>query len=149
MKLQQAQISRATSEEIGSISGSAHDFERIGDQLRSLLFLVDRKRRKKMTFPSEAMDELREMSADVHDIVQLVTSGILMPSNTLLRDAHVLEDGINLRRNRIRKAHVKRLAAQSIDPKAGILIIEILTRFEKIGDHAFNIAQDFSPARQV
>lgn len=149
MKLQQAQISQATSEEIGSISGSAHDFERIGDQLRSLLFLVDRKRRKNMVFPGEAMNELREMAADVHDIVQLVTRGILSPSRTMLRDAHLLEDGINRRRHQTRKAHIKRLAEQSIDPKTGILIIEILTRFEKIGDHAFNIAQDFAPAKQV
>jgi len=149
MKLQQAQISRATSEEIGSISGSAHDFERIGDQLRSLLFLVDRKRRKNMVFPREAMDELREMATDVHDIVQLVTRGILTPSSTLLRDAHVLEDRINRSRHQTRKAQVRRMAEQSIDPISGILIIEILTRFEKIGDHAFNIAHDFAPSQQA
>ncbi len=148
-KLTLDRISPRVSREISAISGSAHDYERIGDQLRSLLYLVDRRNRKGLEFPAEAVNEIRELVTDVHDIVQLVTWGIIEPSKNLLRDAHVLEDGINRRRRDLRKLHIKWLAKNEIDPKAGILVIEVLARFEKIGDHAFNIAEDFAPEDQT
>ncbi len=140
---------RVTSEEIVHIGGSAHDFERIGDHLKILLALARTRKRKGMELTEGALEELRHLAADVHDIVCLVSQNVVSPKRNMLRDAHVLEDSINRRRDEMRKNHIKRLSAGQCELKSGILFLQVLTSMEKIGDHAFNVAQDFAPKEQV
>ncbi len=145
VQLSQARISSEVSQEIQYVSSSAHDFERIGDHLRTLLALVERKKRKGYVFSEKATGDLRKLAGDAHAIVELVSEGIIHVNEDLLSQAYKLESGIDAQRKAMRKEHIKRLTNLDCTPKAGILFIEVLTSFEKIGDHAFNVAQDFSP----
>ncbi len=144
IKLSRSRLSTNLSQEINAVTGSAHDFERIGDHLRTLLALVQRKKDKNFQFSQVAMDSLREMMENVQKLMEIVTQGIVKPYDHLRRDALKLEKSIDLARKRMREDHIRRLTEGSCDVKSGILFVELLTSFEKIGDHAFNIAEDFS-----
>ena len=143
----QQHITPEIGQEINKVTGSAHDFERIGDHLRNILGMIERKQEKSMNFSETAVEHLKDMIKDVSSIVKVVTLGILHPRKEMLTEAFEIENGIDKKRKAMRADHVKRLTEGACEPRTGIVYVELLTSFEKIGDHAFNIAQDFSPVK--
>lgn len=51
------------------------------------------------------------------------------------------EDEVNSLRDRFRASHLERMRAQECSPAAGLMYNDMLTSFEKMGDHAFNIVE--------
>lgn len=145
IKTARAQISSRLSEEVSAIAGSAHDLERIGDHLESLSHLISRKQQNKLNFTSNAIEDLRAMADDVRRLLALVVENLYEPDPEILRRAWPIEERVDQHRTRLRKKNINRLKEGRCKVKAGVLFIEMLTSFERIGDHAFNIAQDFAP----
>jgi phosphate:Na+ symporter len=58
-----------------------------------------------------------------------------------MKEADELEDSIDTKRKVMRSGHIARLREGKCEVEQGLIFIDILTSFEKIGDHAFNIAE--------
>ena len=52
-----------------------------------------------------------------------------------------MEDGIDQMRERMRDDHVSRLRGGVCTVDPGLVLVDMLTNFEKIGDYCYNIAQ--------
>jgi len=50
-------------------------------------------------------------------------------------------------RSDLRRSHIERLNSGDCDVDQGLVFIDMLSSFEKMGDHAFNIAQSISGVR--
>ena len=61
---------------------------------------------------------------------------------TWLRDVAALEQRIDDMTREFRRAQLERMKSGSCSDEASILFSELLTDFERIGDHALNIAQE-------
>ena len=133
------------SEEINHISGSAHDYERVGDHLDSMLRQIRRKRSKDLHFSDEAHKDFDQLANYVRENLVRVTANISNPWSSMMSEATATEEMIDVRRAELRKKHINRLRDQACSLQAGIVFIELLTSLERIGDHAFNVAQDFDP----
>ena len=48
---------------------------------------------------------------------------------------------IDEKRKVMREEHIRRLREEKCEVEQGLIFIDMLTSFEKIGDHAFNIAE--------
>lgn len=138
-------LTHALAEEMNHITGSAHDFERIGDHLDSILRQARNKRTKGLTFSEEALNDLAMLAGEVRENLLRVTDNIIRPSHLILSEAKSVEMNIDLHRAELRKKHINRLRDQQCTINSGILFIELLTSLERIGDHAFNVAEDFYP----
>ncbi|MBU0551787.1 Na/Pi cotransporter family protein [Myxococcota bacterium] len=145
IKTARAQISSKLSEEVSAIAGSAHDLERIGDHLEGLSRLISRKQQNRLDFTPDAIEDLQAMAADVRQLLATVVANIYEADPEILRRAWPIEVRIDQHRTRLRKKNIDRLKEGRCKVKSGVLFIEMLTSFERIGDHAFNIAQDFGP----
>ena len=64
-----------------------------------------------------------------------------------MTEANVLENRINELRREFRKGHMRRLSEEKCDIDQGIVFLDMLTRFEKMGDLAYNIAETISGER--
>ena len=53
----------------------------------------------------------------------------------------IKEDELNRMQSLLRKTHTKRLSEGSCDMLSGIIFIDCVDCFEKIGDHLSNIAE--------
>ena len=51
------------------------------------------------------------------------------------------EEVIDTLKDRLRKSHIERLNAQLCSANAGVIFLDIVTNFERIADHATNVAQ--------
>jgi phosphate:Na+ symporter len=129
------------SHEILGLQHAVHDIERMGDHCESLLRLVSRRYDKKLEFSELANKEIQEIGDRTREFLELLRKSMAEPDVSLMVHARHIEQTINEMRWRMRKGHVKRLNEGSCVLNAGLVFIDMLTSFEKIGDHSFNVAQ--------
>ena len=120
-----------------TISGN---IERIGDHADNLAGYTRMLNRRKITFSPEAQEEITAM----RDICMECISQLLSPqagSVEWLSQVSALEQRIDDMTRDYRRSHLQRIQSGNCTAEAGILYSELLTDFERIGDHALNIAQ--------
>jgi phosphate:Na+ symporter len=141
------EISEEQSREITGILNAVNDIERMGDHCESLLKLTRRKYDGKLAFSWQAIKDILEIGAKVKAFVELLKPHILKPRANFMDKANVIEDSIDQMNMRMRQDHVNRLNQGTCDVDPGLLFIDMLTSFEKMGDHSYNIAQVLSGVR--
>ena len=140
-------LATETSEEIAACMNMAHNFEKIGDHCESLLRSLRRKYDNKISFTDEGKQEIHSIAAKVRDSLAIVEKNITNYEANVMNDAQTVEADIDRLRGELRDAHIARIIDGRCDANAGLIFIDMLTSFEKIGDHAFNVAQYISHAR--
>jgi len=124
-----------------------NELERIGDHCEILLKLLRRKYDSKVEFSGKAYQEIGEISARVREFLELIHKSIDSSPSNILPKAEVLENRIDELRMEMRKRHIKRLNEGACDVPSGLVFIDMLTSFEKIGDHSLNVAEGISGIR--
>jgi phosphate:Na+ symporter len=146
VKVSQNAISTEQSQTITSMLHMVNEIERIGDHCERLLKLLRRKYSHKYEFTGEANSAIEEMSDKITKFLELLSQTLMEPKN-ILPKADVLENRIDELRKEMRKNHVARLNEGTCDVNSGLVYIDMVTSFEKIGDHAFNVAEGLSGER--
>ena len=143
----QNNISYEQSEEVSSLLHTVNELERIGDNCESLLKLIRRKYEQRIEFTDEAVKGIDEIASKVREFLVLLNENITIRNKDIITDSKFLEDRIDELRSELRKGHVNRLNEGVCDVNAGLIFIDMLSKLEKIGDHAFNVAESISGVR--
>jgi phosphate:Na+ symporter len=141
------EISREQSHEIAGILNAVNDIERMGDHCESLLKLTQRKYDCKYTFSWQATKDILEIGAKVKAFIELLKPHMVKPKINFMDKANVIEESIDQMNMRMRQDHVDRLNQGTCNVDPGLIFIDMLTSFEKMGDHSYNIAQVLSGVR--
>lgn len=140
-----AGVSARQSQEIAGIVNAVSDIERMGDHCESMLRLLQRLYDEKIELGKQAIKDAGEIGEPVCRFIALLKNNIRRQLNghggPLMAIAQQLEDTIDTMRRRMRLDYVERLRAGKTEVDAGLIFIDMLTSFEKIGDHAFNVAE--------
>jgi len=140
-------LSREDSNEISTMLNKVDQLESIGDQCDALLQLIRRKYDKNLAFSEEGYAEIREIAGKVQEFLYLISRHIGSIHTNIMNEAEVLENRINELRREFRKGHMRRLNQQKCDIEQGIVFLDMLTRFEKMGDLSYNISETISGER--
>ena len=135
------ETSMQQSHEITGLLHAVSDAERMGDHCESLVKLLNRRYDKKLEFSELASKEITEIGDRVSGFIKLLRDNLETPAGDVMQKARTIEQSINDMRKRMRKEHVERLKSGNCDVGTGLIFIDMLTSFEKMGDHSFNIAQ--------
>lgn len=127
-------------EEYFLITGNA---ERIGDHAVNIAGYIEVINRKSIVFSEEARSELAEMQSISKQTIEKLLNRSEAPEKWLSRVA-ALEQKIDDMTSAYREKHLERMRQGKCTEEACVLYSELLTDFERIGDHALNIAQCFS-----
>ena len=122
------------------ITGNA---ERIGDHAANIGGYVETIRRLSIAFSETARQELIEMQNICRKALQLVLHRESNPTEWLA-EAAAMEQRIDDMTREYRQKHLDRMHQGLCSEEACVLYSELLTDFERIGDHALNIAQSFA-----
>jgi phosphate:Na+ symporter len=141
VSLSQQSITQETSQEVASMMHMVNDIERIGDHCENLWRLCQRKLDQKITFSDTARQELAEISEVTRNFLQLVIGALEKGDRTIFESADELENAIDQLEASLRNNHITRLNTGECTVNSGLIFIDMLHNFEKIGDHAFNLAQ--------
>ncbi len=140
-KTAQSPLSPEDSKEISSIMNMVNNIERIGDHAENLCELVERKARLKLPFTETATENMREIYSVSREFLAMVIDGIRERNRYIKPEADAYEERINSLEDTMREGHIKRLNEGICGVDPGLVFIDMLTNFEKIGDHCFNIAE--------
>ena len=126
------------------ITGNA---ERIGDHAINIGEYVDVMKKKNIVFSDNARKELTKMQ----EITQKAIDKVLHREDDMtvwLSDIAAMEQQIDDMTKRYRDSHLERMRQGLCSEEACILYSELLTDFERIGDHVLNIAQAITKINQ-
>ncbi|HDJ28615.1 MAG TPA: Na/Pi cotransporter family protein [Proteobacteria bacterium] len=132
------------SREVTSLMYMVNNIERIGDHSENLVKLVERRLESKIIFSDQAVEELENISSKTTDFLKLVYDGLKQGDENIMTEAKRLETSINMLEDHYRRDHVSRLNEGTCTVDAGLIFIDMLTNFEKIGDHCYNLAESIA-----
>ena len=130
----------AAIEEYFLISGNA---ERIGDHAANIAGYIDVMQRKSIVFSKEANTELAEMQLITNKAIEKVLNMDEDATEWLSKIA-AMEQLMDDMTRTYREDHLNRMRQGLCSEEACILYSELLTDFERIGDHILNIAQSYA-----
>lgn len=134
-------LSTASSHEALSLLSMINDLERIGDHGAKVALLLTKLRESSTQFSASAYDDLMRMAESAADVLGRTRTLILHRDPKALEPALERERALDALRDDCRAAHLKRLSDRECDAMAGLIFSDLLTSFEKMGDHAFNVVQ--------
>ena len=143
VSLMASEINMSDSRKINGYYAIISNLERIGDHAVNLAEYGDDMKKWEIDFSDTVKEELNEMKAQciaALDNLKEVTSENV---ERILSQAVIIEQKTDDMRDKYFKKQMQRLKKGKCKPQSGIVFSEILTDFERMGDHALNIAQQY------
>lgn len=141
MELMQKELSPEVANKIPSLLHSVNDIERIGDHSENLMELSERRISLSLPFTKEALQEIEEM----YSLIMKMGNGVAkaLDSNNADEAKLVLdmEKQVNKFTQQLKDNHIERLSKGKCKVLSGIIFLDMISNFEKIGDHLTNVAQ--------
>lgn len=143
VSLMASEMNMSDSRKINGYYAIISNLERIGDHAVNLAEYGDDMRKWEIDFSDTVKEELNEMKAQciaALDNLKEVTSENV---ERILSQTVIIEQKTDDMRDKYFKKQMQRLKKGKCKPQSGIVFSEILTDFERMGDHALNIAQQY------
>jgi phosphate:Na+ symporter len=146
-------ISKIISHELNELDSAAiaayfkitGNIERIGDHAMNIAEYSRRMAEQGVGFSPSARGELEDMRRVCLEALDRLSAADASPA-ALLTALEELEQRIDDMTAAFRENQIGRMKSGECTGEACILFSEILTNFERIGDHALNIAEEYSAA---
>ena len=141
VSLMASEMNMSDSRKINGYYAIISNLERIGDHAVNLAEYGDDMRKWEIDFSDTVKEELNEMKAQciaALDNLKEVTSENV---ERILSQAVIIEQKTDDMRDKYFKKQMQRLKKGKCKPQSGIVFSEILTDFERMGDHSLKISQ--------
>lgn len=125
------------------ISGN---IERIGDHAINICEYTQLLKRKNIRFSEDARAELRKMQNVCLEAIDVLESEPGVDVDRWLERAASFEQKIDDMTSEFRDSQLDRMRRGTCSDEGGIIFSELLTDFERIGDHVLNIAEQRAAA---
>ena len=139
----QGNISEEDSREVRSLIRMTNNLERIGDATEDIAesheSLVD----QNLSLSKEALKDYKEISSEVRKFLTRVINAVKYEDEVkeIMQKCWEIRNEINIMVDEMREAHLLRLQKGVCTVESGVIFVEILTAFEKMGGFCFNIAE--------
>ncbi len=137
----QKSIMPEESKEISSLVRMTNNLERIGDSIENIAQLIEELIEQGLHLSGPGMKDYKEISAETQSFIDFIVGSIKKEDVMLMNKALAIESNINRMREEMRGNYMMRLHSGicAVDP--GLILVDMLTNFEKMGDYCFNVAQ--------
>ena len=146
VKINSLDLSYSDAKYIGRVFHVINDIERIGDHAQNLEEAAKSRVDEGIEISTEGERELREMYETtlklIDGSIEAFTSQIL--DNEKAEQLSEYEASVDDMQTEFEQSHIERLNAHKCNTRAGMLFINTITDFERVADHATNIAWSVS-----
>ncbi len=146
VKINSLDLSYSDAKYIGRVFHVINDIERIGDHAQNLEEAAKSRVDEGIEISAEGERELREMYETtlklIDGSIEAFTAQIL--DNEKAEQLSEYEASVDDMQTDFEQSHIERLNAHKCNTRAGMLFINTITDFERVADHATNIAWSVS-----
>ena len=140
IKINDTQLSKKQNEEIYKFLHAITDLERISDHAMNLGENAKEIHEKKYEFSPEARRELSILQSAVSEIVDITINAFVNDDLEEARKVEPLEEVVDELCDQLKHNHIDRLQNDTCTLSHGFVFNDLLTNYERIGDHCSNIA---------
>ncbi len=137
----QQRVSPEESQEIASLMRMANNLERAGDGVENIAELMEELIEQNLHLSEGGSRDYELIARKVGDFIDLIVEAIKNEDKDIMHQAQQLEDDIDRMREEMRSNYIMRLQSGLCTVDPGLILVDMLTSFEKIGDFCYNIAQ--------
>ncbi|MEA4827704.1 MAG: PhoU domain-containing protein, partial [Clostridium sp.] len=141
VSLSNTNLSEQQSDLITSLFHVVSDMERIGDHAKNIIELTELKINENIQFSDKAIADIKDLYKITKEAVDTMISAFSTFDFKLAKEVIELEGKIDTVEKRFRKDHIDRLNNRICSPAGGAIFVDLLSNFERIGDHSNNVAQ--------
>jgi len=141
VRVTQGYISPEESKETRSLLRMVNNFERVGDAIEDIAELIERLIEQDLSLSKEALKDYEEISGEAWSFLTLVLDAMKYEDKDIIAKAQEFEEAINEMEEKMKGNHLIRLQEGicAVDP--GLIFVNILTAFERMGGYCYNISQ--------
>ena len=137
-------ISNIDSDVVSGYFRIVGNIERIGDHAKNYMDYTKFFLSKNERLSDRAQGEVAIMKQKTLEAMALLEGDRREDAATMLANVARAEDEIDNITDDYRNAQMDRMRTTTCSPEASVIYAEMLTDFERIGDHLLNIAEDFA-----
>jgi phosphate:Na+ symporter len=137
----QRPISPEESKEVASLMRMANNLERTGDCVENIAELIEEMIHQDLHFSESALHDYEVISDRVRKFLWFVTDSVKKEDMAIMPEAQAMEDDVNRMREEMRGNYIMRLQSGICTVDPSLILVDLLSAFEKIGGFCFNIAQ--------
>jgi phosphate:Na+ symporter len=141
VRVSQGAITDAESREINSLLRMVNNFERVGDATENLAELTEEMIENKLKLAERGMEDYNTIRDKVGRFLEMVVTAAGERNPEVMDTARAMEDEINFMRDQMRDDYLNRLRSGVCTVDPGLVFVDMLANFEKVGDYCYNIAQ--------
>lgn len=141
VKLSKCELSDKETGIVASTFHIVNDIERIGDHAENIADLATQRSNKKLKYSEDAISELDEIYSYTTSALQVAIDSYENRDVKKAIEINEIEEKINSSEKSYRDKHIKRLHDGKCNAYAGAIFLDLISNFERIGDHAKNIAE--------
>ncbi|MBE6071616.1 MAG: Na/Pi cotransporter family protein [Clostridium butyricum] len=130
--------------EKGIVASTFHvviDIERIGDHAENIADLAIEKINKRLKYSKDAIDELYEIYEATLEALEIAVKSYETRNIDQAKSIIEIENKIDTYQKNYREKHIQRLYDGKCNAFAGTIFLDLVSSFERIGDHSTNIAE--------
>jgi phosphate:Na+ symporter len=120
---------------------TVNDIERIGDHAENIVELAELRIEQRLTFSEQAFAELDLMWIQLDEMMSDTLEGLRTNDSIIAKRALKHEERLNYLQETYHQSHAQRLTDGLCQVRAGLVFLELVANYEKIGDHLTNINQ--------
>jgi len=146
LKVAEGELAEETAAKVRSQLNIVRDLERIGDIFFQMSIGIERKKEEKIWFTPNQRNSLVELAEILDEAFEVMVAN-LKKSNldeTGFKEALIIEQQINKKRDEIREEHWKRIEKRDYDIKNGLIYNDLFSSLEKVGDQVINVSEALS-----
>lgn len=140
ISLSHRQVGADLSSKIPALLHAINDIERIGDHAENLVELAQIKIEKRLVFSEQALQELQQLLSLIDQMMELIDQALGTNNVLLAKKVSQIEEKVDNLTDALREKHIYRLEAGTCYVESGVIFLDMISNFERIADHLYNIA---------
>jgi phosphate:Na+ symporter len=141
VKVVQKPIIPEESKEVASLMRMANNLERTGDCIEDIAHLIEEMMEQSLQLSEGGLHDYQVISEEVRGFLAFVVEGIRQERLDIMVEAQEMVDRIYTMREEMRGNYLMRLQSGICTVDPGLILVDMLTAFEKMGGFSYNIAQ--------